>query len=148
MRKVAHSEKKDSKSKSAATYLAYADSHKSRYGIDPVRNAKTSALLCQLVDRLGAEEAPLVVAYYLTLDTALYAKAGHPLNLLVRDCEALRTQWKRGPRPAPTVGPKALQAVPTRAVQGEACPPEVAAKLSRILGRGTFSWPAEKEAAV
>jgi hypothetical protein len=40
------------------------------------------------------------------------------------------------------IGPKALQSVPAQVVQGEACPPEVAARLAKILGRETFSWPA------
>ena len=134
--------------KSASTYLAYAEQYQQRYGVEPVRNAKTNALLCQLVDRLGADEAPCVAAFYLGLDTPLYANAGHPLNLLVRDCEAMRMQWKRGPRRAPTVGPKAYQPAPPAVVQGEACPPEVAAKLARLLGReGTFSWPAAMECA-
>lgn len=40
-------------------------------------------------------------------------------------------------------GPKALQPVPPTATQGEACPPEVAARLARMLGRESFSFPAE-----
>lgn len=74
-------------------------------------------------------------------------------------------RWQRGyiPNPAtwlnqgrwadvvetPAVGPglpKAYQPTPAAPVRGEACPPEVAAKLSRILGRDTFSWPAAEVA--
>ena len=74
-------------------------------------------------------------------------------------------RWQRGyiPNPAtwlnqgrwadvvetPAVGPglpKAYQPTPAAPVRGEACPPEVAAKLSRILGRETFSWPAAEVA--
>lgn len=74
-------------------------------------------------------------------------------------------RWQRGyiPNPAtwlnqgrwadvvetPAVGPglpKAYQPTPATPVRGEACPPEVAAKLARILGRETFSWPAAEVA--
>ena len=74
-------------------------------------------------------------------------------------------RWQRGyiPNPAtwlnqgrwadvvetPAAGPglpKAYQPTSAAPVRGEACPPEVAAKLSRILGRDTFSWPAAEVA--
>ena len=43
--------------------------------------------------------------------------------------------------------PKALQPVPPMATQGEPCPPEVAARLAKMLGRETFSWPAAEVVA-
>lgn len=46
------------------------------------------------------------------------------------------------------VGPKAMQAIPSSLVQGEPCPPEVAARLAKMLGRETFSWPAAVGAGV
>ncbi|WHZ27611.1 MAG: hypothetical protein OJF51_002408 [Nitrospira sp.] len=129
--------------KGEATYRAYADGYVKRYRVEPVRNAKTNALLCQLVDRLGAEEAPLVAAFYVSLNAPLYVKAGHPPNLLVRDCESLRTQLKTGPIRAPMVGPKAFQSTPTVNRETVECPPEAAAALSKILGRDAFSFSAD-----
>ena len=82
--------------KSAAVWEAYAGAYAGRYGVAPVRNAKTNAQLCQLVDRLGAEEAPLVAAYYLSHNKPLYVSSRHPVNLLVQDAEGLRTQWATG----------------------------------------------------
>jgi hypothetical protein len=64
--------------------------------VEPVRNSKTNAHLCQLVDRLGAEEAPQVAAFFLTHNKPLYVAARHPTNLLVQDAEGLRTQWATG----------------------------------------------------
>ena len=43
--------------------------------------------------------------------------------------------------------PKAYRDVPVAPVQGEACPPEAAAKLARILGRETFSFLADEATA-
>lgn len=125
--------------KGEETYRAYAEGYVKQYRVEPVRNAKANALLCQLVDRLGAKEAPPVAAFYVSLTTPLYVKAGHPLNLLVRDCESLRTQWKTGPIRAPLAGPKAFQPALVMKKTMAECPPEAAAALSKILGRDAFS---------
>jgi len=82
--------------KSAATWEAYAEAYRSRYGVQPVRNSKANAQLCQLVDRLGAAEAPQVARFYLAHNKPLYVSARHPTNLLVQDAEGLRTQWATG----------------------------------------------------
>ena len=82
--------------KGAAVWEAYAAAYEIRYGVVPVRNAKTNALLCQLVDRLGAEEAPQVARFYLAHNKPFYVSARHPANLLVQDAEGLRTQWATG----------------------------------------------------
>lgn len=82
--------------KSAATWEAYAGAYRRRYGVEPVRNSKTNAQLCQLVDRLGADEAPPVAEFFLAHNKPLYVSARHPTNLLVQDAEGLRTQWATG----------------------------------------------------
>jgi hypothetical protein len=133
--------------KSAEVSLAYTTAYRQRYGVEPLRNARMNALLCQLVDRLGADEAPSVASFYLSVDASLYVNAWHPLNLLVRDCETLRTQWKCGPSRVKPFGPKAMQPAPRIEAQGEPCPPEVAAKLSRLLGGQAFSFGADQSGA-
>jgi len=55
-----------------------------------------SAMLCKLVDKLGAEEAPLVAAFYVTHRSSWYAEKMHPVNLLLADAEKLRTEWATG----------------------------------------------------
>jgi hypothetical protein len=77
-------------------FLAYAAAYRLRYGEFPVRNAKVNSQLKQLVDRLGAEESGPVSAHYVGLNEPLYVKAGHCLDLLLRDAERLRTLWKHG----------------------------------------------------
>lgn len=81
---------------SAATWNAYATAFADRYSTQPVRNAKVNAQLGQLVQRLGAEEAPRVAAFYVGHRRADYVRATHPVDLLLRDCEGLRTQWAAG----------------------------------------------------
>lgn len=82
--------------KGSATWAAYAEAYRKRYGIEPVRNAKSNALCCQLVDRLGAEEAPKVAAFYVGHRKTTYTARRHTLDLLVCDAEALRTDWLTG----------------------------------------------------
>lgn len=133
--------------KSQTTWEAYSEAYELRHGVAPIRNGRTNALLCQLVDRLGAEEAPLVAAFYLRVDTPLYVNARHPPSLLVRDCESLRTQLVAGSSRAPMVGPKAFQLVPTVEKLPAECPSEAAATLSKILGRDAFRFSADGEGA-
>lgn len=79
--------------KTAAIWDAYADAYRARYGTEPVRNAKVNAMLAQVVARIGADEAPHVAAWYVASNRALYVGAKHCADLLVRDCEGLRTEW-------------------------------------------------------
>ena len=79
-----------------AVWQSYADTYAMRYGTTPVRNAKVNGQLAQLVQRLGGEEAPAVAAAYVQHNKALYISANHCVDLLLRDCEGLRTQWANG----------------------------------------------------
>jgi uncharacterized protein YdaU (DUF1376 family) len=84
------------KDNGVATWSAYADAYRDRYGVDPVRNQQTNSHLKNLVRRIGRGEAPAVAAFFLTHNDPFYVKARHPTNLLLRDCEGLRTQWATG----------------------------------------------------
>lgn len=81
---------------SGATWDRYAEAYRTRYGVDPVRNAQTNALLVRLVKKLGEVEAPQVAAFYVRHEKALYVSNRHPCSLLVRDAEGLRTEWATG----------------------------------------------------
>lgn len=87
-------------SATSATWDAYSSAYAQRYGSPPVRNAKVNGQLARLVEQLGADEAPPVAAFYLTHPAAIYNF--HPVGLLLRDCQALRTQWMRGSVVTPT----------------------------------------------
>ena len=72
---------------------AYADAYFNRYGTEAVRNAKANSLCKQLVERLGKTEAPHVAAFFVNINDAFYIKKCHGLEWLIKDCEAIRTQW-------------------------------------------------------
>ncbi len=82
--------------KSTPTWEAYSLAYTERYGAGPVRNSKANALCCQLVDRLGTEEAPKVAAFYLRSQNRWYSTKGHAIGPLVADAEKLRTEWATG----------------------------------------------------
>ncbi len=76
-------------------WLSYSDAYLSRYGEEPVRNARVNSMVKQLVERLGDEAIP-VVAFYVHHNDPFYCKSAHAISLCLRDAEGLRTQWKTG----------------------------------------------------
>jgi hypothetical protein len=80
----------------AETWRAYSEAYADRYGVDPVRNAKVNSQMAQVLQRLGADEAPGVARFYLSHRNSLYVNAKHCTDLLLRDAEKLRTEWATG----------------------------------------------------
>lgn len=72
---------------------SYSDAYYLRYQSEPVRNAKVNGQMAQLVGRLGAQEAPHVAAFFVGHNSQLYVRDMHPVGLLLRDAEKLRTEW-------------------------------------------------------
>jgi hypothetical protein len=98
---LAGKEKKPAKkrqpvAKGTPTWEAYSKAYNERYGTQPVRNAKTNTLCAQLVDRLGADEAPAVAAFYPRTRNSYHVSRGHSLQCLVGDAEKIRTEWATG----------------------------------------------------
>lgn len=79
-----------------ATWTAYATAYRERHSVAPVRNAKVNANVRQIVQRLGHVEAPLVAAWFLTVNERYVVQNMHDLGSLVAKCEAYRTQWATG----------------------------------------------------
>ena len=79
-----------------ATWTAYASAYRDRHGVAPVRNAKVNANVRQIVQRLGRSEAPLVAAWFLTVNERYVVQNMHDLGALLAKCEAYRTQWATG----------------------------------------------------
>jgi hypothetical protein len=77
-------------------WTAYAEAYQEVHGDAPVRNAQVNGQLTQLIRHLGAEEAAAVAAHYLTNRAALYMTQRHPIGLLLRDYQKLRTDWATG----------------------------------------------------
>lgn len=79
-----------------ATWTAYATAYRERHSVAPVRNAKVNANVRQIVQRLGHVEAPLVAAWFLTVNERYVVQNMHDLGSLLSKCEAYRTQWATG----------------------------------------------------
>jgi hypothetical protein len=74
---------------------SYSQEFHKRYGVNPVRNAKSNSQCKQLGTRLG-KDAIEVVRFYLTHNDGWYLKRQHDLGSLVQAAESLHTQWQRG----------------------------------------------------
>lgn len=85
-------------SKTGPVWEKYKKAFEGRYGEPPPWNAKTAGQLKQLIARISQAEAPEVAAFYLTHTDAKYARAMHPVGLLLMDAEKLRTEWATGRR--------------------------------------------------
>jgi len=82
--------------------------------------------LANLVSRLG-QEAPAVASFYLTHNRPIYVSARHAVDLLLRDCEGLRTQW--------ATGIKATHLEARSAEQGDAVLEQIKRVTARIGGK-------------
>ena len=76
-----------------ATWEAYAGAYERRYGAKPIRNAQTNGIIAKFVKSVDMAEAPLIARYYINLNTDFYVKQLHPVSLLLKDANAIRTQW-------------------------------------------------------
>lgn len=103
-----------------ATWAAYAKSYAVRHGATPVRNAKVNANVKQLVQRLGHSEAPLVAAWFLSVNERFVVQGMHDLGQLLQRCEAYRTQWVTGRQVTETSARQADQTQSNRSAADEA----------------------------
>jgi len=87
---------KEPSSKTFKAWANYAFAYRKRYSVWPKWNAKAAGQISQLVDRLGADEAHQVAAFYVTVNDARLVNDCHNLNNLLAKCEAFHTQWATG----------------------------------------------------
>jgi len=85
-------------------FVAYSEAYEARYGAKPVRNASVNGQLAGFVGKIGGDEAPAVARFYVGHQNGLYVSAMHPVNLLLRDAEKLRTEWATGRQVTRTQG--------------------------------------------
>lgn len=75
---------------------AYSAEYLKAYGTEPIRNAQSNGVIAKIGKRLPAAAAPQVAAFYLSVKQPFYVRTRHSLPNLLRDCEALHTQWITG----------------------------------------------------
>lgn len=81
----------------STVWAAYALAYTERYKQQPVRNAKVNAHCKQLVERIGADDAPRLAGWYVRCENLpFYVSRSHPLDALVRDCEGMLTRMRNG----------------------------------------------------
>jgi hypothetical protein len=80
----------------ALTWRSYRDAYQEKYGEPPPYNGKIAGQLKSFVSRVPKEEAPQIAAFYLTHKDQYYVKSMHPVGLLLRDAEKIRTEWATG----------------------------------------------------
>jgi uncharacterized protein YdaU (DUF1376 family) len=76
-------------------WRAYASTFAEVHGQEPVRERSVNAHLKTLLERLGKDDAPQVIAFYVRDRDPWYTKKLHPLELLVRDWQGIRIRWLR-----------------------------------------------------
>lgn len=84
---------KDQTCKTFKAWANYAMAYRKRYSTWPVWNAKVAGQVGQLIDRLGADVAHHVAAYYLTINDARLINGCHGLGDLLAKAESYHTQW-------------------------------------------------------
>ena len=82
----------------AAIWRAYSEAYHNRYGVFPIRNARTNAQVRQLALRVGHTEAPGLAAWFVSHNGGWYVRNGHQIGSLLSDAEKLRTEWVTGKR--------------------------------------------------
>lgn len=96
------------------TWSAYATAYEARYGIAPVRNARTNGMIARFTELLPADVAPSVAAFYVRHGHGHYVSRCHPVDLMLRDAESLHAQWATG-RLASQMGARQTDATQARA---------------------------------
>lgn len=88
--------KKPKEALTSKVWDSFTQAYLKRYGAPPVRNAVVNSHLKNFIQRIGAEEAPEVAAFYVTHNDPFYTRNGHSTGMLLKDAEKLRTEWKTG----------------------------------------------------
>lgn len=78
------------------TWGAYCQAYAERYGAAPVRSVRQSSQVKQIVQALGADEAPQVAAWFVGHPAQWYVTRGHDIGQLLADITKLRTEWATG----------------------------------------------------
>jgi hypothetical protein len=78
------------------TWEVYSKEYNLRYGVELKRSQKTSGQCANLVKRIGKNDAPKVAKFYFEAQNDYYQQRFHPLDLLLKDCEAIKAEMING----------------------------------------------------
>lgn len=77
---------------------AYREAYSKRHGAEPTRNARVNSQIKQFLGRVPAGEAGEIAEFYVGHNDQFYVRNLHPVSLLLKDAEKLRTEWLSGRR--------------------------------------------------
>lgn len=77
------------------TWFSYSEAYARRHGTKPLRNGMINRQITGVIRRLG-QEAPDVAEFFLTHNDSYYVRTMHPVGMLLKDAEKLRTEWITG----------------------------------------------------
>lgn len=80
--------------KTRAIWEVFSQAKFNRYGVEPLNNVKSRSILSKLIDYVGEDVAIDLVRFYFQHPLSKYSTNGHPLSLLILDCDWLYTQMK------------------------------------------------------
>ncbi len=80
----------------SAVWEEYRFEYFERYGAHPDRNKEFNIAAKQLIEKIGAEDAPQVAAFYVRHNNRYYIERGHNLRFAVVDAQKLKTEWATG----------------------------------------------------
>jgi len=72
-------------------WQAYSEAYATRYGQEPLRNAKVNTVCSQIANQVGVEVGQAVMHFYLQQNVAWYVQKAHAIEYALKDLQALRT---------------------------------------------------------
>lgn len=84
------------KPQTGPTWEAYTNAYLQRYRVEPLRNITVNSQMAKFCKQVSLEEAPHIAASYVAHNDQFYVKQSHPVGLLLKDCQKLRTEWITG----------------------------------------------------
>lgn len=78
-----------------AVWERYSGAFTARYGVEPTVNAKVRGQVARFCERVPIEEAPAIAEWYVRSSKRWYMQISHSTDGLLKDAEALRTDWLR-----------------------------------------------------
>jgi len=78
---------------STIVWDSYCQAYLRRYGAEPIRNARVNGQLAQFIQRVPQTEAASIADFFIKHNDSYYVKTMHPVGMLLKDAEKLRTEW-------------------------------------------------------
>lgn len=72
----------------------YSQAYLKRHGDEATWNSRNAGMLKHFIARVPLEESPDIAEFYVSHNDSYYVRAKHPIAMLLRDAEKLRTEFR------------------------------------------------------